>query len=99
MSLSSPINGRRIEKRRAQALGACDEGGIMDYKDIAARAGKTFIQAFLGVFIPVLVAYLNSGWPDSIGAVWVAMAPTLAAALAAGISAAWNYFQQIYGGQ
>lgn len=71
----------------------------MDYKDIAARAGKTFVQAFMGVFIPVLVAYLNSGWPESIGAVWVAMAPTLAAALAAGISAAWNYFQQLYGGQ
>ena len=99
MGLSSPINDIRMEKRQAQMHGACGKGGIMNYKDIATRAGKTFIQAFLGVFIPVLVAYLNSGWPESIGAVWLAMAPALAASLAAGISAAWNYFQQLCSGE
>lgn len=67
----------------------------MDYKDIAVRAAKTFAQAFLGVFIPVMVAFLNNGWPESLGAVWVALAPAIAASLAAGISAVWNYAQQV----
>lgn len=66
----------------------------MDYKDIAVRAAKTFVQAFLGVLIPVLVTYIQGGFPDSIDAAWVALSPTIAAALAAAISAVWNYILQ-----
>lgn len=70
----------------------------MKKTEIATRAAKTFVQAFLGVLIPVLAAYLNSGWPESLSAVWVALAPTISAGLAAGISAVWNYALNILGG-
>ncbi len=53
------------------------------------RAVKTFVQAFLGVLIPEVVALLNGADLGIIAdlKVWT---PLLAAALAAGISAAWN---------
>lgn len=59
--------------------------------DWMIRAAKTFVQAFLGVLIPTLVAVLNgvvdfADW----GEVWAVLFPALAAALAAGISAVWN---------
>lgn len=60
-------------------------------KDIFERALKTFVQAFLGVLVPVVVAMLNGGWPESFGAAWAVLAPAVSAALAAGISAVWNY--------
>lgn len=59
-------------------------------KDWQIRALKTFVQAFLGVLIPALVALLNDGFPASLSAVWVVAGPALAASLAAGISATWN---------
>lgn len=59
-------------------------------KDVLVRAIKTFVQAFLGVLIPAFVAYLQGGFPSDWGAVWVWLAPVLAAALAAAISAVWN---------
>ena len=57
--------------------------------DWLIRALKTFVQAFLGVLIPEVVALLNGTDLGQIGklGVWI---PLLAAALAAGISAAWN---------
>lgn len=63
--------------------------------DIAIRAIKTFIQAFFGVLIPAMVAYLGGGWPESWGGAWLALAPAVSAALAAGISAVWNYVKQV----
>ena len=66
----------------------------MDYKDIAIRAAKTFVQAFGGVFIPALVIYLQDGFPFEVEAAWLALAPTLTAALAAAIAAVWNYLLQ-----
>ena len=66
----------------------------MDYKDIAIRVAKTFVQAFGGVFIPVLVVYLQDGLPADFNTAWIALAPTIAAALAAAISAVWNYILQ-----
>ena len=59
-------------------------------KDWIIRAIKTFVQSFFGVLIPAVVAMLNNGWPESLSAVWVILAPTIAAALAAAISAVWN---------
>ena len=59
--------------------------------DWLIRAIKTFVQAFLGVLIPEIVAILNNGFPSDLKALWVVLAPTLAAALAAAISAVWNY--------
>lgn len=61
----------------------------MDKKDIAIRALKTFVQAFLGVLIPEAVTLLNGGFAD-ISAAWKVLSPVIAAALAAGISAVWN---------
>ena len=59
--------------------------------DWLIRAVKTFVQAFLGVLIPEIVAILNNGFPSDWKAFWILLAPTVAAALAAAISAVWNY--------
>lgn len=61
----------------------------MNFREILIRAGKTFIQSFLGVLIPELCMVLSASVPDA--TFWtVALPPLLCAALAAGISAAWN---------
>ena len=59
-------------------------------KDWLERAIKTFVQAFFGVLIPEVCIILNGGFPESIETVWVVLSPIIAAALSAGISAAWN---------
>lgn len=59
--------------------------------DILNRALRTFIQAFLGVFIPELCTFLTGNIPSDLHAVWLILVPVLCASLAAGISAAWNY--------
>lgn len=59
-------------------------------KDWMIRAIKTFVQAFFGILIPELVIILNNGWPESWSSVWAYLAPVVASALAAGISAVWN---------
>ena len=59
-------------------------------KDWLIRASKTFVQAFFGVLIPAIVTLLAGGWPESWGAAWVVLSPTVAAALSAAISAVWN---------
>lgn len=63
-------------------------------KDWQIRAAKTFIQAFGGVLVPELVMILNSGVPESWTKVWTLLAPVICAALAAGISAAWNIISE-----
>ena len=59
-------------------------------KDWQIRAIKTFVQAFFGVLVPEVVAILQHGWPESLAAAWAYLAPVVAAALAAAISAVWN---------
>ena len=59
-------------------------------KDWAIRAIKTFVQAFFGVLVPAVCAMLQNGWPESWSKVWVILAPTVSAALAAAICAVWN---------
>ena len=59
-------------------------------KDWLERAMKTFVQTFFGVLIPEVCIILNGGFPESIETVWVVLSPVVAAALSAGISAAWN---------
>lgn len=57
-------------------------------KDIAIRALKTFVQAFLGILIPEVILILNNQemWSD-----WKAvLIPFVASGCAAGISAVWN---------
>jgi len=58
--------------------------------DWIVRAIKTFVQAFFGVLIPEICIILNNGFPEDINAMWAIIAPTVAAALAAAISAVWN---------
>jgi hypothetical protein len=58
-------------------------------KDWMIRAIKTFVQAFLGVLVPEIVSLLNGGFVD-LSTAWKVLAPFVAAALAAGISAVWN---------
>lgn len=59
-------------------------------KDWIVRAIKTFVQAFFGVLIPEVCLMLSGGFPESWGIAWAILSPVVAAALAAGISAAWN---------
>ena len=61
----------------------------MDIKDIAIRAVKTFVQAFLGVFLTALCGFLKDGFSD-LPTFKKALAPVVAAALSAGICAVWN---------
>lgn len=59
-------------------------------KDWMIRAAKTFVQAFFGVLIPEICVMLNGGFPEDMHSAWVVLAPTVAAALSAAISAVWN---------
>lgn len=59
-------------------------------RDWMIRAAKTFVQAFFGVLIPAVTTLLSGGWPESWGAVWLLLSPTVAAALSAAIAAVWN---------
>ena len=61
----------------------------MKIKDVGMRALKTFVQAFLGVLIPQIVAMLNN-YMDFDWTQWTTYLPIITGALAAGISAAWN---------
>lgn len=63
--------------------------------DWLIRALKTFVQAFLGVLIPAVVSVLNGGLPVDWGAAKVTMISAIMAALAAAISAAWNYLLEV----
>ena len=58
------------------------------------RALKTFVKAFFGVLIPELCVILNGGFPENIKTTWVIFGPIVAAALSAGISAAWNIISE-----
>lgn len=60
-------------------------------KDWVIRAIKTFVQAFFGVLVPAVVAMLSDGFPADFPTMWVILAPTVSAALAAAIAAVWNY--------
>ena len=62
----------------------------MKLKDWQIRSLKTFAQAFGGVLIPEVVMILNNGVPEGWSKLWTLLAPVICAALAAGISAAWN---------
>lgn len=55
------------------------------------RAIKTFVQAFFGVLVPAVVAMLSDGFPADLPTLWVILAPTVSAALAAAIAAVWNF--------
>lgn len=63
-------------------------------KDWVIRSIKTFVQAFFGVLIPAICTMLNDGWPESWDRIWVVLAPTVAAALAAAICAVWNIIRE-----
>lgn len=62
--------------------------------DWLIRTIKTFIQSFLGVLIPEVCIILNGGFPASVGEAWKILAPVIAAALSAGICAAWNIINE-----
>ena len=59
-------------------------------KDWLSRTLKTFVETFLGVLIPAVALMLSGGFPETWSAVWVFLAPTVAAALSAAITAVWN---------
>ena len=59
-------------------------------KDVLIRALKTFVQCFLGVLVPEVIAILNGGFPESWPVLWAYLSPVVSSALAAGICAVWN---------
>lgn len=59
-------------------------------KDWQIRAMKTFVQAFFGVLIPEAVVIIRDGSMLGWTKFWTLLVPVICAALAAGISAAWN---------
>lgn len=63
-------------------------------KDWQIRAIKTFIQAFGGVLIPEIIMMLKGDLPNTWEAFELVAIPALCAALAAGISAAWNIINE-----
>lgn len=63
-------------------------------KDWMVRALKTFVQAFFGVLIPEFVVIIRDGSMMGWSKFWTLMVPVLCAALAAGISAAWNIISE-----
>lgn len=69
---------------------------MKQYPDWLIRALKTFVQAFLGVFIPAIVSVLNGGLPVDWGAAKITLLSALMAALAAGISAVWNICLEVH---
>lgn len=58
----------------------------MNYKDIAVRALKTFVQAFLATLSVQVVAIKD----------WQTARPALVGAVAAGVSAVWNSLNELY---
>lgn len=69
---------------------------MKNWPDWLIRAAKTFVQAFLGVFLPAIISVLNGGFPIDWGAVKITIASALMAALAAGISAVWNIALEVH---
>lgn len=63
---------------------------MKNFPDWAIRSIKTFVQAFLGVFLPAIISVLNGGFPVDWSAAKVTIISALMAAIAAGISAVWN---------
>lgn len=64
-------------------------------KDWMVRALKTFVQAFFGVLIPEFVVIIRDGSMMGWSKMWTLLVPVLCAALAAGISAAWNIISEV----
>lgn len=62
--------------------------------DWLVRTIKTFIQSFFGVLIPEVGIILNGGFPADVASAWKVLAPVVAAALSAGICAAWNIISE-----
>lgn len=62
----------------------------MKLKDWQIRAIKTFVQAFGGVLIPEIGLLISNGLPADITSANKVLFPVICAAIAAGISAAWN---------
>lgn len=60
-------------------------------RDWMIRAGKTFVQSFLGVLIPEIIYLLQrAGEGENIRMLAAGVTPFICSALAAGISAVWN---------
>ena len=76
--------------RKKKTRGISEQTSADKWKDIAVRAAKTFLQAFLAS-IPVDAALLSGGWN-----VWRAV---LMSAAAAGISAVMNFILSLLNSQ
>ena len=61
--------------------------------NVLERAVKTFIFAFLGVLVPEVCVLLTGSPSDIVAAYPVVVVSIICAALAAGLSATWNYLE------
>lgn len=63
----------------------------IDWKNVLARAAKTFVQAFVAsLSMEQLVAAADAGGPGAV------LRPMLVAGFSAGISAVWNMVQEYF---
>lgn len=67
----------------------------INWKDVAIRAGKTFVQAFISALLVSIsgLAEVNIGDKKAFATVLVS---TIVGATAAGVSAAWNIVKPIF---
>ena len=63
----------------------------MDKKNILERAVKTFVEAFISTILTEVCAVLSSSNFNDVGLSWKLFMPVIVSALAAALSAAWNY--------
>lgn len=66
----------------------------LNHKDVWIRALKTAIQAFVGVFAVSASDLLNTFQKGGMGAGKAALVSLVSAAIAAAVSAVWNYLLQ-----
>lgn len=59
-------------------------------RDWLIRTLKTFVATVGGVLVPEIAIILNNGFPENFEMFWVMIAPFVAGALSAGITAVWN---------
>lgn len=71
----------------------------LDHKDVWIRTAKTFVAAFLGVFILAFGNLFDVVSKQGLSGLKSASAALVGSALAAGVTALWNYGIQLKQGE
>lgn len=66
----------------------------VNHRDVLIRSAKTFVASFLGVFVTSLANILDAFQKGGLSGLKSALLALITAAIAAGITAVWNYYSQ-----